>query len=174
MELALRRALIGYRRRPTFALFETLEREALAAQEARERQLTELSNQFNAAAQALRDAEALVAAEQEQRQILLALLDELGARGMQMLQSAKAAFGEEEAALLGEIARRELALAHRRQMLHVLRDDVAAAVRRALTQIETLPVAEEPGQAEREAAPATAPLPEQTGEEATRQEKAGA
>ncbi len=174
MELALRRAFLGYRRRPTVALFEALERETLAAQEAREQQLRELSSQFDAAAQALRDAEALVAAEQEQQQVLLALLDEFGARGIEMLESAKTAFGEDEAALLGEIARRELALAHRRQLLHALRDDVAAAVRRTLTQIEASPEPAEPRQAKPEAAPATALLPDQTGQEATRQEKAGA
>ena len=173
MEVALRRALLGYRRRPTVALFEALEREAAAAQEVREHQLRELSSQFDAAAQALRDAEALVAAEQEQQQVLLALLDELGARGIQMLEQAKDAFGEEEAALLGEITRRELALAHRRQLLHALRDDVAAAVRRTLTQIEESPEPEGPGQAEPEAEAAT-PLPVRSGEEATRQEKAGA
>ncbi len=172
MELALRKAIIGYRRRPTVALFKELEQGTAAAQVARERQLQELSGQFDAAQHALRDVEALVAAEQEQQQVLLALLDELGARGMQLLDDAKVAFGEDEATLLSQIARRELALAHRRHLLHALRDDVEAAVRRALLDVETPSL--EDARVEAEAVPATTPLVDKTEDEATRQKRAGA
>lgn len=170
VELALRRALIGYRRRPTVALFEGMEQESRAAQQARETELQELSSQLDAAMKALRETEALISAEQEQQQVLLALLEELATRGVQVLESARAAFGEREATILGEIARRELALAHRRHLLYALRDDLGAAVRRAMQEIE------DPGAEDRlrdTAAPT--PLPAaQAADEALRQKRAGA
>jgi len=171
MELALRRALMGYRRRATLALFQTLEQESLAAREAQDRALREISVQLDDALRTLHETEATIAAEQEQQQVLLALLDELALRGVQVLESAKSALGEQESVLLREIAHRELVLAHRRQILYGLRDDVEAAVRRALREISLEDAGDRlTGGAE----PATHAPAERSADEAMRQERAGA
>ena len=136
MELALRRALIGYRRGPTVTLFQTLEQDAVSAQRAFDQEMQDLSRRLDEAMAELRETEALIAAEQERQQVVLALLDELARRGAAAVEAAKSSMAAEEAAILGRIAQREMRLARRRQVLYGLRDDVEAAVRQALGELE--------------------------------------
>lgn len=140
MEQTLRTALIGYRRGATKALFASLEQEAAASAVARESELQALSQRMDDAMAALHEAEAMLAAEQEQHAVLMALLDEVGERGTRAVDAARAAFNERQAEVLGEIARRELILGHRRQLLYTLQADVTAAVRRAREEIERSPL----------------------------------
>ena len=129
MELPLRRAFIGYCRRPTLALLESMDQEIASAQSERDERLADM----------LRHPESLVAREQEEQRVLLALFDELAARGVQVVDEAKAEFAQREAIVLAEIARREMLLGQRRQQLRALRDDVGDAAERAILAIEVGP-----------------------------------
>jgi len=137
VDVTVRRAFVGYRVAPTLALFEALEQEAKAAKEQRDAELRAVSKRLDEAMSTLREAEGQFALEQESQRVLLALLDELGVQGARDVESAKTAFADEEANLLGRIAQREIVLGQRRRLLQTLQGQIAATIEDALAQIES-------------------------------------
>ena len=170
MELELRRAFLGYRQRPTLALFQRLAQEAAQAHEERESELKELSRQLDEALAALRESEALIVAEQERQQVALARLEELARRGRDAVEATESALAVEAAAMLARLAQREMLLAKRRRQLHSLRDDVEDAVARVVRELEEPAAVPAPAEAVAESGTAGAVVPE----ERLTQEKAGA
>ncbi len=170
MEHELRRALIGYRRRPTQTLFDLLVAEADRLREERESELEELSRQLDGALAALRETEALIAAEQEREQVILARLEELARRGRDAVSATESAIAGEAAAMLARLAQREMMLAKRRRQLYGLRDDVEDAVARVVRELEGLAPEPAPAEVAAEAGATGSAEPE---EDLTR-EKAGA
>ncbi len=151
--LPLRRSMFGYSRRATNALLAAMEEEQAANRAEWADRSAGLSQELADVRSLVHQREREVQGEQERQRVLMALLEEISARGAQALLAAQARMAQSEAEILEEIARRELVLGHRRSVLRSLREDTSRAVRRALDTIEREPPGADEAAATHEAAP---------------------